>query len=203
MTYDSEFYEQIRRGCKASAAHVVPRLVKAVDKSEGSVIDVGCGEGWWGITFEQHGFTAKGCDGPWVEQPVISDFTVRNLETDSLNMGTADVAVCLEVAEHLTEERAKVLIGELCEAADFVLFSAAIPGQTGAGHINCQWQSYWGDLFEAQGFGLNDGIRWNLWNNSEVEPWYRQNMFVASRYLPVGEVKLADVVHPDIWGWFH
>jgi hypothetical protein len=49
-------------------------------------------------------------------------------------VGRFDLAVCLEVAEHLPPERAESFIRELCDLAPVVLFSAAIPGQGGTGH---------------------------------------------------------------------
>ena len=49
-----------------------------------------------------------------------------------------ELAVCLEVAEHLNESSADNLILQLTNLANRVLFSAAIPGQGGLHHVNEQ-----------------------------------------------------------------
>jgi hypothetical protein len=53
----------------------------------------------------------------------------------------------LECAEHLPAHRAAPLVEWLTKSAPIVVFSAAIPGQGGKGHINEQPPDYWNDLF--------------------------------------------------------
>ena len=65
--------------------------------------------------------------------------------------------------------------------APLVLFSAAIPHQGGRDHINEQWQSYWASLFNEHGFRTFDVIRPVIWDNSQVERWYRQNIVIYCR----------------------
>jgi hypothetical protein len=110
------------------------------------------------------------------------------------------VALCLEVAEHLDAECAEVLVKSLTGLADTIFFSAACPGQPGQHHVNCQWPIYWQNIFNSFGFTCEDQIRWDLWPNTEVEPWYRQNMFIAKRNPAEAgaEPRLASVVHPDL-----
>jgi hypothetical protein len=67
---------------------------------------------------------------------------LRNLPP-AAEFGQFDLAICLEIAEHLPESCADALIKFLSELAPAVLFGAAIPGQGGVNHINEQWQSYW------------------------------------------------------------
>ena len=63
----------------------------------------------------------------------------------------------------------------------YFVFSAAIPGQGGTGHVNEQWPSYWRDLFEAEGFEVSGALRFEFWNDDRVENWYRQNLLIAAR----------------------
>ena len=109
-----------------------------------------------------------------------------------------EVAICLEVGEHLAAEDAPVLIANLVDHTDVIYFSAACPGQPGQGHINCQWPEYWQDLFNAEGYVCDDAIRWELWNVSEIGFVYRQNLFCARRDpMHAGrEVRIKPVVHP-------
>jgi hypothetical protein len=114
--------------------------------------------------------------------------------------------VSLEVAEHLPESRAASFVADLCRLAPVVLFSAAIPGQGGTGHVNEQWPGYWADLFGARGYSVSGALRWRIWNDCRVCNWYSQNMLVASIepglltelfYHPLAEP--IPVVHPILY----
>jgi hypothetical protein len=61
------------------------------------------------------------------------------------------------------------------------LFSAAVPGQTGDGHVNEQWPDYWIDKFKQQGYSFADIIRPAVWENEDVLWWYAQNTFLFFR----------------------
>ena len=63
-----------------------------------------------------------------------------------------EVCMCIEVAEHIDPYNSKQLVKILTMTSDFIVFSAAPPGQAGTGHINCQEPEYWIDLFEKRGF---------------------------------------------------
>lgn len=195
--YDDKFFEEIKNGSQKSA-EVVAQLVYDEYHPE-EVIDVGCGQGWWGQAFENLGATAVGIDGEYVENNVIP--LVKHDISQSLpNLNKRyDLAICLEVAEHLPESRAASFVSDLCEYSDTILFSAAIPYQTGTNHINCQWLSYWVELFEANGYGLVDYIRWQIWNDPDVESWYKQNIVVFEKGTESEQV--FNIVHPEIHYW--
>lgn len=62
-----------------------------------------------------------------------------------------DMGVCLEVLEHIPAEDAPTIIKNITRATrQWLIFSAAKPGQGGVGHINCQDKPYWIGLFEKQ-----------------------------------------------------
>lgn len=61
---------------------------------------------------------------------------------------------CLEVAEHLPARAAPVLCDTIARhlaPGGLVVFSAAVPGQQGEHHVNCQPTTYWRDLLHARG----------------------------------------------------
>lgn len=196
-TYDNSFYELIASGSSSSAAIIAPLVYSTYSPT--SVIDIGCGTGVWAKAFETLGAYAVGVDGAYVENPVIDNFIAHDISVDLPATERFGLAVCLEVAEHLPESRAGSFVAELCAKADVVLFSAAIPFQTGTHHINCQWQSYWAQHFADNGYGPVDWIRWEVWNNPMVEPWYRQNTILYEMDAPAKDV--YDVVHRDIHYW--
>ncbi|MFZ0847076.1 MAG: class I SAM-dependent methyltransferase [Pseudolabrys sp.] len=67
-------------------------------------------------------------------------------------------------------------------------------------HVNCQWPEYWQARFNKRGSTCSDDLRWKVWNESEIEPWYRQNMFVAVRDSAGAghEARIVKAIHPDM-----
>ena len=208
--YSPDFYETIRQGCRSSAEAVVPIVLEQLQPYEpATVVDVGCGEGWWGKAFQDAGCEVLGLDGDYVESPAI-DLHFADLARPRARTETYDLAVALEVAEHLPPERAAGFVEDLCAFAPVVLFSAAIPGQGGVGHLNEQWPVYWVELFEAQGYSCSGALRWLIWTDDRVENWYRQNLMVAALHpgqVPAvfksseaaGPIEMVPVVHPVLY----
>lgn len=63
------------------------------------------------------------------------------------------IVICTEVAEHLPADQAPTLVRYLTShALDYVIFTAAPPGQGGHDHVNEQPPEYWRDLFAAEGW---------------------------------------------------
>ena len=91
------------------------------------------------------------------------------------------MALSLEIAEHLPPARAEGFIADLAALAPVVLFSAAIPFQGGLHHVNEQWPDYWAGHFKSHRFEAIDVIRLQVWNDPEVSPWYKQNIFIFAR----------------------
>ena len=197
--YDQQFYDTITDGSVRSANAVAGFYYYLLGEPQ-TVVDIGCGRGVWGKQFETLGCEVLGVDGGYVYDPVIP-FMAHDLRNPLVLDKKYDLALCLEVAEHLPEESADTLIDSLCNASDKVLFSAAIPYQTGHGHINCQWPSYWAEKFRQRGYAWGD-YRSDFWHNENVEPWYRQNMllFVKTESTAV-YVPPMDLVHPVIHSW--
>ena len=118
-----------------------------------------------------------------------------------LNIGLRfDAVLCLEVAEHLPENCAATLVESLCNHSDLVFFAAAAPAQMGDHHINCQWPSYWQAFFNKFGFTCSDDIRFEMWSDHAIEPWYRQNIFCAQKDLSKAglEPRILSLIHPDM-----
>lgn len=182
--YDADFYRGQRDGSRSSAAAILPRLIDWFRPS--SVVDVGCGVGTWLSEARRLGIEdVIGVDGDHVDRSLLeipSDrFLPRNLD-EPLNLGRRfDLVLCLEVAEHLPSLSADALVKSLTEAGPVVVFSAAIPGQGGNGHVNEAWPEAWARRFAEHGYAWSDPLRALYWNDPRVEAWYAQNLLVFHR----------------------
>ena len=214
--YTAAFYDQIRPGVRQSARVVVPLILdhlSALEARMPRVVDVGCGEGWWAHEFAQHGCEVIGVDGAYVDgSPLGSRFLPHDLAHPLPGhlAGRFDLAVCLEVGEHLPAARSEGLVRDLVDLAPVVLWSAAIPGQGGVGHVTERWPTYWTDLFSQRGHEVSGALRWQLWDDANVEPWYRQNLLVTAAPEVAAELPALfrtplsppwPVVHPTIYDW--
>lgn len=202
--YDNSFYDTIRPGVVASAKAVVPivlKELKSADIAVTSVVDVGCGEGWWAYEFTKHGIEdVVGIDGDYVDGGPAIPRLPHDLSKplDGIVVRRFDLAVCLEVAEHLPEKRAASFVSDIVGIAPTVLFSAAMPRQGGTGHVNCQPPQYWADLFASYGYGCQDTIRKKIWDSPDVEPWYKSNILLFSARFDTDD-RPEHIAHPDLW----
>lgn len=177
--YDRKFYRSHKDLSYRSAREVVPRVLGMMPVT--SVCDIGCGVGTWLRAFREHGVAdVVGIDGAYVTGDLLqipaADFRPMDLRRRISLQRSFDLAMSLEVAEHLPENRAESFVADLTRLAPVVLFSAAIPGQGGVDHINEQWQTYWVALFAQCGYTVCDALRPQIWKNRRIAYWYRQNM---------------------------
>lgn len=176
--YDFNFYLNNRYHSALSAQHILPKLFSVLPHQK--VADFGCGTGTWLWVAMQIGAEkVAGYDGSYVPKNFLmipeSSFFPVDLEKEVDVEGRFDIAFCMEVAEHLKEESADVLLKTLCRSSDVLLFSAAHPGQGGDGHINEQPMEYWAGKFASHGYEQIE-IRQLFQSDERIEWWYRDNI---------------------------
>lgn len=192
---------------KYSSAVIFPILMELLKIN--SVLDIGCGIGTWLGTAKDLGIEdIYGVDGDYVDRDLLKKhlnaekFIVHDLN-HLLNLERKfDLTICLEVAEHLPKGSAKTIVHSLINHSEVILFSAAIPGQGGQYHLNEQWPDYWAELFTAHDFVFLDIIRHLIWDDPQVDYWYKQNTFLVvksthelvSKYAP----SHLSLVHPEL-----
>lgn len=177
--YTNDFFGRRQARTRLSATAIMPIVLELIQPT--SVIDIGCGTGEFLAAFQEHGVTEiLGVDGDYVDRNLLAipqeNFKGFDISTPFTLDKTYDLAICLEVAEHIAPERASDFIESLTPLAPVILFSAAIPFQGGDHHVNEQWPDYWAQLFRARGFVPVDALRKRIWNTSQIEFWYRQNI---------------------------
>jgi hypothetical protein len=199
--YTRRFFAQRNDGARRSAMVILPIVFKhAVIKS---IVDFGCGTGAWLRCAADIGVCdIQGLDGGWV---VTDDLCIgpHQFRRTDLTKPVAldrkyDLAICLEVAEHLPPSSAGTLVDSITQASDLILFSAAIPNQGGTHHINEQWQDYWVALFGRRGFAASDIVRPAIWGRPDVEWWYQQNTLLFAKGGQPHLNRSLNMIHPQL-----
>ena len=125
------------------------------------VVDIGCGPGIYADAFKAMGAEVMGYDidpnlptdgnSHLKRRDIFSPGFVDRTRSD-LGFHAIDLVLCLEVAEHVPESKSRQLVNVLTQLGNMIVFSAAIPGQEGGGHINLQPREYWENLFAEHNF---------------------------------------------------
>jgi SAM-dependent methyltransferase len=182
--YSPDYFNSIGGLSRSSAAVVAPMVMELLQPR--SVVDVGCGTGAWAAAFKSAGASeVLGIDGDYCDRSQLEvdarEFLAANLTRPISVDRSFDLAICLEVAEHLDQQYAGLLVTSLAGLAPAVLFSAAIPHQGGEHHVNEQWPSYWVNAFAQHDYAAIDPFRRRLWKHKSVAWWYAQNLLLFIR----------------------
>ena len=211
--YDDKFYEDRYQRTKHSVDTILP-IVMDIIPNINSVVDLGCGVGAWLYGFENLGVKrVVGYDGPYVNKKYLKIPQENFIDYDLTNLINSeekfDLAMSLEVAEHLPKDKAKVFVDSLTNLSDVILFSAALPGPGGVGHVNCQWPEYWINLFAQNNYKPFDLVRGTIWNDKKITNCYRNNVFIFIKSNKVEEklkkninyldLNCLPLVHPELY----
>ncbi len=204
--YDNIFFESMTKNARDSAQIIVPIIMELFNPK--SVVDLGTGTGSWLKEFKKQGVNnVVGYDGDYVNlnqlEINLDEFKNLDLNSDYTLKGKYDLAMSLEVAEHLDPNAAINLIGTLTKLSDIVMFSAALPYQGGTEHVNEMPISFWVSEFEKYSYDLYDIIRPQIWEDKRVLSCYRQNVVIfVKKNLQINTkkdiVSIKDIVHPEM-----
>src|SRR5208337_1517091 len=167
--YSVNYFLQDKDGVIKSAREIVPLIFNLAEIK--SVVDVGCGLGYWLSIFQEYGINdILGIDGLYLDKSglVIPEdkFKAFDLKQAVRIDKKFDLVISLEVAECLPAEYAEIFIESLTSLGPLILFSAPIPFQGGELPLNMQWPDYWAEIFAKQGYAVIDCLRKLIWNNS-------------------------------------
>lgn len=213
-SYSNEFYIKRYERTKRAAEIITPIIIDLFDPI--SVIDYGCANGIWLAEFKNLGVDEiLGIDGYMFNKELLQipekSFIFHDLNKPFEPKHKYDVAISLEVAEHLDINKSDIFINSLIASSDIIIFSAAIPYQGGLNHKNEQWPNYWIRKFSDHGYFTLDLIRNMIWSIEDIPVWYRQNILcfihnscyenykkenLKTEYL---QHEKLSVVHPELY----
>jgi SAM-dependent methyltransferase len=162
------------------------------------IAEFGCGPGHLTRALAKLGVGIVALDG--FASPDFNGYSDVKFYKMDLNDGTLlseflkgkqfDMAICTEVAEHLQPSSSEHLIKCLTSCAPIVIFSAAVPGQGGHGHINCADRGFWHQLFVKYNFKVVDSLRKKLRDNAGLAIWYKLNVldYISTERETIKEV---------------
>lgn len=177
--YQETFFNYVNTTSGRSAQHFLDKVRFPFPII--SLLDVGCGQGAWLNRWQQKypDLTILGIDGDYVKPDnLLIDkkyFQAIDLKNGFNLHQTFSMVECLEVAEHIDETYADVLIQSITQHSQMILFSAAQKGQGGEFHVNEQPINYWVQKFAQQHYICLDCVRPQVKDDKNIEPWYRFN----------------------------
>lgn len=131
-----------------------------------SVVDVGCGAGFWLRACERHGvarvrgFTPR--DDAGAAQANVTSLDLACLgdavDVETARHGRFDVCLALDVAHALAPASHPAFIDACTQLSDTVVFSSRLPGGPGVSPY-ARPLAYWSDLFWQAGYALDDRLR--------------------------------------------
>ncbi len=181
--YEENYYAKRQRNPWRSDAHNVALTLNEYFDPD-SVIDFGCAIGSHLEPFLNCDVEIKGIEGNSAafEHAVVPIDTLEqhDLREPYQTDRTYDLALCFEVAEHIPDRFAHVLVDTLVSASDTIVMTAAPPGQGGTHHVNEREPEYWCEKFEQRGFVHDEATVESLKETITVDEtsWITDNLMV-------------------------
>lgn len=209
MTKDSRFVhdEKLHHNFKDPKI-IIEEILKHFHPKK--VIDLWCWLGAFVKTFQDHWIDAYWVNWPRVEKDKLvmneDRLIIKNLEEFCDFKKWYDMAITIEVAEHIDAKYADNFIKTITSCADIIIFSAAIPWQWWFKHVNEQSPEYREEKFNKLWYRFYDVFRWKFWNNKDIAISHRQNMFLVMKEwinLPssLEEKSPRYIIHPELFNW--
>jgi SAM-dependent methyltransferase len=189
VIYDSDYYGRFVDDPAVRSSRTISDSIVA-EFTPKTVIDVGCGTGALLGALRERGCEVFGLE---YSKGALEYCRARklnvvefDLERDFVDDDTTyDVAVSMEVAEHLPERSADRYVDLLSHLSRVIVFTAAPPCQGGMDHVNEQPPLYWIRKFQQRGFRHAEELsrRWQeSWRvASDVESWYYRNLMIFQK----------------------
>ena len=164
--YEKKYFEA-HYPWKSEYVTIADILVKNLQFS--SVIDLGFGSGFILSRLMELGKRIFGVEGSRYALEAAPENIKRHIFQHDLTVPffieKFDLVICTEVAEHIPDLFADVLVDNICAHSNcLIFFSAATPGQGGHHHINEQPHFYWIEKFSQRNYELQKDLIYTLRN---------------------------------------
>lgn len=181
--YDAAYYAKVDAGMKASCDAIATSIVESFHPA--TVVDVGCGTGALLSALRERGVSGVGFDQSVAALELCRS---RGLDVQQFDLESgqglslqADVAISLEVAEHLPEHFADSYVDLMTSIGPVLVMTAATPDQRGTDHVNEQPHAYWIEKIARRGYSLDEPLTeaWRReWQSKQIESCYASNVMV-------------------------
>jgi SAM-dependent methyltransferase len=191
--YDRDFYSCHFR-CKPAYENLATIVYEWAKPS--TACDLGCGSGWLIYFLRKLGVAVFGYDNSsaildFIDPTLKNSVSILDLSVPQ-SLTKCDLCVSIEMAEHTPKRCSNAVIDNITSCAkSHIFFTAAHPGQQGPGHVNCQKQKYWIDLFSERGWGYQSEatncLQQRVKEDSEIStslPWVAENVMLFRPISP-------------------
>jgi len=148
-----------------------------------SVLDIGCAEGQAMKWFADHSCKVQGIEGceQALQKHLMPDHVVPHDFTNGpWTPPPVDLVWCCEVLEHIEEQYLPNLLSAM--NGRVLAVTAALPGQHGHHHVNCQLPAYWIEKFAEIGFTYDlDATLHYKDQGPEIGWWFYHNGLIFVR----------------------
>ncbi len=166
--------------------------------------DIGCGNAFIiSNLFRNNNKEVWGIDGSdhfkkFVDKDILG-FTEQVDLTQKNELKKADVAICLEVAEHIAPESSDIIVENIVStSAKTIIFTAASPGQEGINHINLKPRDFWIAKFLEKGYEIDENIsdkfKLDLGGKINNLTWYVDNIMIFRKIRSAEEIRNSKLV---------
>jgi len=183
--YTADWFERVERMERHSAVCMADIIFRHLQP--GTVLDLGCGPAAHANALAEKGCEVTTVDGVqhaarFVRPP--ARFVLADL-CQPLNLRVKfDAVLCLEVAEHLPESAEDILCQTLARhTGNWLVFTAAPPGQKGRFHINLKPMQHWMSKLSTAGLSHQPEMTadWQkLWRGMAVMDYFIDNLMIFS-----------------------
>lgn len=184
--YSESYYANMLDGEKRRDAR---EFCVALDRQfdPGRVIEFGCGAGRFMDPLTERGVEVFGIDrstkGFAASSLPIDHFAVHDLRDPYETTREYDLALCIEVLEHIPAADAATAVASVAEAAPVAIVTAAPPGQGGTHHVNERPPDYWKEQFAAVDMRFDPEVTAAI--ADAIDPraltWLTENLLVFER----------------------
>lgn len=152
------------------------------DNKADSIVDLGCGAGYYVKSFKDAGLVVSGFDGnPNTPQMTHGLCEVKDLTIPFIAEKPYDWVMSLEVGEHIPKKYEDIFLDNLANnCVSGIVLSWAVKGQKGSGHFNEQDNEYIKEQMAKRGFH-NDILSEQLLRQDCSLRWFRNSVMVFHR----------------------